>query len=129
MNDIQSFRWGFMKNKAWLNVILTCIFKLFWLIGFNIAQCWWHWIVIIGVILIDFHFLSKACEHLATSTVYAIFAGAGTVGTYLMDIFLLDGSFCLVKFIFIVAIVVGVIGLSLADNEEEGEENAKKGVV
>ena len=77
-----------MKNKAWLYVILTCIFEIFWVFGFNTANTWWHWIIILGVIAVDFHFLSKACEHLATGTVYAVFAGAGTVGTFLMDVFL-----------------------------------------
>ena len=53
--------------------------------GFNTANTWWHWIIILEL---SVDFLSKACEHLATGTVYAIFAGAGTVGTFLMDVFL-----------------------------------------
>ena len=27
-----------MENKTWLYVILTCIFELFWVFGFNTAQ-------------------------------------------------------------------------------------------
>ncbi|NEU35035.1 QacE family quaternary ammonium compound efflux SMR transporter, partial [bacterium LRH843] len=27
-----------MKNKAWLYVILTCIFEIFWVFGFNTAN-------------------------------------------------------------------------------------------
>ncbi|AUD24403.1 DMT family transporter [Bacillus cereus group sp. BC251] len=113
-----------MKNKAWLYVILTCIFEVFWVFGFNTANTWWHWVIILGVIAVDFHFLSKACEHLATGTVYAVFAGAGTVGTFLMDVFLFGGSFSVGKLFFIVMVVAGVIGLKLADNKEETVEGA-----
>lgn len=112
-------------NKAWLYVVLTCIFELIWVFGFNTAQSWWHWALVIGVIFIDFYFLSKACENLPTGTVYAIFAGAGTVGTFLMDVFLFDASFSLGKLILILVIVTGVIGLKLADNNSE---QSKKGV-
>lgn len=108
-----------MKNKAWIYVILTCLFELFWVFGFNTAHTWWHWVIIISIILLDFYFLSKACEALATGTVYAIFAGAGTVGTAVMDVFLFDGSFSVGKFFFVVIIILGVIGLKLADNKEE----------
>ncbi|PEB56501.1 ligand-binding protein SH3 [Bacillus pseudomycoides] len=116
-----------MKNKAWLYVILTCIFEVFWVFGFNTAHEWWHWAIIVGIIFVDFHMLSKACENLATGTVYAVFAGVGTVGTFLMDVFLFGGSFSLGKLFFIVMIVAGVIGLKLADNKEVGEEEVMKG--
>lgn len=115
-----------MKNKAWLYVIFTCLFELIWVFGFNSAQTWWHWVLILGVILIDFYFLSKACESLPTGTVYAVFAGAGTVGTFFMDVLLFDVSFSLAKFSLILVIVAGVIGLKLADNKEE--EKVTKGV-
>ncbi|WP_226530666.1 DMT family transporter [Metabacillus niabensis] len=114
-----------MKNKAWLYVILTCLFELIWVFGFNTAQTWWHWVLILSVILIDFYFLSKACSSLPTGTVYAIFAGAGTVGTFLMDVLLFDVSFSLAKCSLILVIVTGVIGLKLADNKEE--EKVTKG--
>lgn len=77
-----------MMNKAWIYVMFTCLFELFWVFGFNVATTWWHWIIVIAIIITDFYFLSKACETLPTGTVYAIFAAGGTVGTALMDIFI-----------------------------------------
>ncbi|QED46232.1 DMT family transporter [Cytobacillus dafuensis] len=110
-----------MKDKAWFYVFLTCFFELIWVYGFNVANSWWHWVIIIGIILIDFHFLPKACENLPTGTVYAVFAGVGTIGTVLMDVFLFGESFSLGKVLFIVILIVGVIGLNIADNKEEKE--------
>lgn len=102
-------------NKAWIFVALTSLFELFWIFGFNVASTWWHWGIIVPLILLDFVFLSKACETLPTGTVYAIFAAIGTVGTALMDIFIFGGEFSWAKGFFIAVIVSGVIALKLAD--------------
>ncbi|MFT9846691.1 DMT family transporter [Aneurinibacillus sp. REN35] len=110
-------------NKDWMYVALTCLFELLWVYGFNVATTWWHWGILIVIILADFYFLSKACENLQTGTVYAIFAGVGTVGAALMDVFILGGNFSLVKGIFMVILVAGVIGLKLADNQKNKEKN------
>ena len=106
-------------QKAWLYVAATSFFELVWIFGFNVASTWWHWIPIVLFILVDFHFLTKACESLPTGTVYAIFAAIGTVGTALMDVFFFGQSLSLGKIFFIVVLVVGVIGLKLADGKDE----------
>ncbi|MFF2449507.1 DMT family transporter [Neobacillus sp. NPDC058068] len=106
-------------NKAWIYVALTCLLELIWVYGFNTAATWWEWAIVLGIIFIDFHFLPKACKSLPTGTVYAVFAGVGTIGTVLMDVFLFGGSFNAGKFLFIAIIVFGVIGLNLADNSEK----------
>ncbi len=113
-------------EKKWLYVGLTSFFELVWLYGFNVASSWWHWIFIVIFIFIDFHFLTKACEELPTGTVYAIFAGIGTVGTALMDVYIFGGSLSIGKIFFIIILVVGVIGLNLADKIEE--EKKQKGI-
>ncbi|MDQ0216367.1 paired small multidrug resistance pump [Oikeobacillus pervagus] len=114
-----------MKNKAWFFVFLTCFFELVWIYGFNIANSWWHWVIIITIIFTDFHFLPRACETLPTGTVYAVFAGVGTVGTVLMDVFLFGGSFSAGKALFIAILVIGVIGLNIADNKDENNASHK----
>lgn len=106
-------------SRAWLYVALTSFFELVWIYGFNVASVWWHWIFIFVFIFIDFHFLTKACELLPTGTVYAIFAAVGTLGTALMDVFIFDEVLTLGKMIFIAILVLGVIGLKMADSMEE----------
>lgn len=113
-------------NKAWGYVALTSFFELVWIYGFNTASQWWHWIFIVGFILIDFHFLTKACETLPTGTVYAVFAGVGTIGTSLMDVLFFGEHISLAKVFFIFILVVGVAGLKVADGLDE--KKALKGV-
>lgn len=114
-------------KKDWMFVALTCLFELFWVYGFNVASAAWHWAIIVVIILVDFYFLSRACENLPTGTVYAIFAAIGTVGTTLMDIFIFEGSFSLAKGFFMALLVAGVIMLKLADNKDGNEP--EKGAV
>ncbi|WP_040229051.1 DMT family transporter [Bhargavaea cecembensis] len=106
-------------SKSWIYVALTCAFELVWVYGFSVASQWWHWLLIIGIILVDFHCLAKACEKLPTGTVYAVFAAVGSVGTVLMDVFLFGGTMNTAKLFFIALLVFGVIGLKLADGKEE----------
>ena len=92
-------------------VILTCVFELLWIYGFNAAENWQHFVIIALVIITDFYFLEKACETIQTGTVYAIFSAVGTICTALMDTFL-----------FQVELIVGVISLKLAENETKQEQ-------
>lgn len=103
-------------EKSWIYVALTSMSEWVWIYGFNKASTWWYWILIIAFILLDLHFLSKACESLPTGTVYAIFAGTGTLGTFLMDVFLFDKQIGAGKVLFIIMVLGGVVGLKLSDN-------------
>lgn len=113
-------------NKGWLYVALTSFFELVWIYLFNVASVWWHWIFIIFFIVIDFHFLTKACQRIPTGTVYAIFAAVGTLGTALMDVLLFNEQLTFGKIIFMTILVIGVIGLNLAETVEE--KKAMRGV-
>ena len=116
---------GFYMNKAWLYVFLTCSFELLWIYGFNVANNFWHWAIILVIIVIDFIVLSKATENLPTGTVYAIFAAAGTVGTAIMDIYLFGEVLSNEKLLFIGVILIGVISLNLADNKQKTKEEVE----
>src|SRR5699024_2647964 len=122
MTDSHSFyRRRFFMNKAWIYVFLTSFFELVWIYGFNVASTWWHWLILLPIIVLDFLILSKACESLPTGTVYAVFAAAGTVGTALMDIYLFDEVFTIEKGFFIGLLVIGVIALNLTDDTNKKE--------
>lgn len=112
-----------MINKGWIYVALTCAVELVWVYGFNVASQWWHWILIVAVIVVDFYFLTKACEHLPTGTVYAIFAAAGTIGAALMDVFIFGGSFSWAKGLFMAILIAGIVALKLADNAGESPQH------
>ena len=38
-------------KRAWFYVSLTSLLELFWIFGFNVASAWWHWAIIIPIIV------------------------------------------------------------------------------
>lgn len=109
-------------SKGWTYVVLTCIFELLWIYGFNAAESWPHFILIALIIVADFYFLEKSCETIQTGTVYAIFSAVGTVCTALMDTLIFNVEFTVAKGFFIALLIAGVISLKLAENEETPAE-------
>lgn len=109
-------------SRGWTYVVLTCIFELLWIYGFNAAESWPHFILIALIIIADFYFLEKACETIQTGTVYAIFSAVGTVCTALMDTLIFNVEFTIVKGFFIALLIAGLISLKLAENEETPAE-------
>ena len=109
-------------SRGWTYVVLTCIFELLWIYGFNAAESWPHFILIALIIVADFYFLEKACETIQTGTVYAIFSAVGTVCTALMDTLIFNVEFTIAKGFFIALLIAGVISLKLAENEETESE-------
>lgn len=103
-------------SRGWTYVVLTCIFELLWIYGFNAAESWPHFILIALIIVADFYFLEKACETIQTGTVYAIFSAIGTIFTALTDTFLFHVEFTFAKGFFIALLIAGVITLKLAEN-------------
>src|SRR5699024_4293431 len=115
-------------NKAWIYVALTSLFELVWLYSFNTASTWWQWAIAISFIFLDLHFLTRACEGWPTGTVYAILAAAVTVGTAIIDFYSFDGPHTIGKIVFMGVILLGVIGLKIADDlPSESEENKRQG--
>lgn len=109
-------------SRGWTYVVLTCIFELLWIYGFNAAESWPHFILIALIIVADFYFLEKACETIQIGTVYAIFSAVGTVCTALMDTLIFNVEFTIAKGFFIALLIAGVISLKLAENEETQAE-------
>ena len=109
-------------SRGWTYVVLTCIFELLWIYGFNAAESWPHFILIALIIVADFYFLEKARETIQTGTVYAIFSAVGTVCTALMDTLIFNVEFTIAKGFFIALLIAGVISLKLAENEETPAE-------
>ncbi|MDF7671441.1 SMR family transporter [Orbaceae bacterium ESL0721] len=109
------------RKSAWIYVILTCFFELSWVLGFQLATEFWHWILILILIFIDFTCLTKACKSIPTGTVYAIFASAGAIGTTLMDALFFGTTIKFSQIIFILLIVIGVVLLKCADNCSNSE--------
>lgn len=106
----------FSINKEWGFVILTCFFELCWILGFSVATEYWHWMIIITLIIVDFTFLTNACKTIPTGTVYAIFSGVGAVGATIIDMLLFGKEIKMMQLFFVALIIIGVVQLKRTDS-------------
>ena len=106
-------------NKEWTKVVIASFFEVFWVIGLKHADTLWTWIGTIIAIAISFYFMIMAGKRLSVGTVYAVFVGLGTTGTVLADILFFGEDFNVLKIVFIVVLLMGVIGLKLISDEEK----------
>ena len=72
-------------------------------------------VITIGVMCVSFYLLGLALKTLPTGTGYAVWVGIGAVGTALVGLLWLGESATLLRIVSIALIVLGVIGLRLAE--------------
>lgn len=69
-------------------------------------------VTIIGMIA-SFYLLSLAIKTLPIGTAYAIWTGIGVVGTVILGIFIFRDQMSILRFVFILMILMGTIGLKV----------------
>ena len=71
------------------------------------------------LIIMAFVLTIKASEALPVATVYVVFTGIGAVGTNLVDILVFREPVSVMKIVFIVLLIAGIIGLKLVTDKPE----------
>lgn len=111
-------------NRGWLKIIIGAVFEVGWVVGLKHAFDFWTWFATVIAIIVSFYLLIDAGGDLPVGTAYAVFVGLGTAGTVLCEIIFFGVSFELIKIVFIVVLLTGVIGLKLLEeNVPEGESS------
>lgn len=111
-------------NKGWIYVLLTSLFEVVWVTLLKTADSVLDWVIIALIAVVDFKILIKACDHLPTGTVYAVFAGFGAVGAVLIDWLFFDGQITVPRLFFVFLMVLAVIGLNLIETRQQKERKA-----
>jgi len=106
-------------NKYWLSVFIATFFEVIWVTGLKYSTSIIEWIATIICILLTFVLLTFANKKLPIGTTYTVFTGIGTVGTLLIDVIFFNQEVTLLKLLFIVLLIIGVIGLKMLTSSEE----------
>ncbi|WP_184405361.1 DMT family transporter [Geomicrobium halophilum] len=101
----------------WLLVIIAATFEVGWATGLKYANDTLSWTLTAIAIVVSFTLLIKAATSLPTSTVYAVFAGLGTVGTVIVDIVFFNAPINFWMLAFVALLLVGVIGLKMVTGD------------
>ena len=109
---------------AWLYLVLAGLFELGWPLGMELASTaqtqgnsqgfylWMGFSLIAMVLSVLFLYLGQRTVPMGTA--YLMWTGIGGVGTALVGIFLFHESADLVRIVSLMAVIAGLMGLSLS---------------
>lgn len=110
---------SYKMNRSWIYVYLSGITEILWAIGLKYSDAWWEWVLTFTLIIMAFVLTIKASEAMPVATVYVVFTGIGAVGTNLVDILVFREPVSVMKIVFIVLLIAGIIGLKLVTDKPE----------
>ncbi|MCQ6562313.1 DMT family transporter [Paenibacillus mendelii] len=108
---------GISEARAWTYVILGGLLEIVWASGFKYESI--NGLVVLVSLLISFDLIIRAAKVLPVGTVYAVFAGMGTLGTTIVEIVMSGGAVSALRIIFILLLLACIIGLKLSAKGSE----------
>ncbi|MCP3774277.1 quaternary ammonium compound efflux SMR transporter SugE [Paenibacillus sp. MZ04-78.2] len=99
---------------AWVYLAIAGVMEVVWAVGLKYTQGWtrfWPSVLTIVGLIISFYFLSQALKTLPLGTAYAIWTGIGAIGTVIVGMLFLGEPRDLLRFLFLLCIVGGIVGL------------------
>ncbi|WP_426451433.1 quaternary ammonium compound efflux SMR transporter SugE [Paenibacillus sp. S-38] len=99
---------------AWIYLVLAGLMEIVWAFGLKYSNGWtrlWPSVITVAGMIISFYLLSLALKSLPLGTAYAIWTGIGAVGTVIVGMLFLGEPRDLLRVGFVLAILVGIIGL------------------
>ena len=109
-------------NMASIYLLIAGLTDIVWAIGLKEAHGFTVLlpsIITLVFIFVSFFLFAKAMETIPIGTAYAIFTGIGAAGTAIVGILLFKEGAGVGKLFFLGLLLVGIVGLKLADGKED----------
>jgi len=103
---------------AWLTLVCAGLLEIVWATALKQSEGFtrlWPSVVGVGGAVMSFVLLAVALRQLPAGTGYAVWVGIGAVGVAITGIVLLGEAASAARVLFLTVIVVGVVGLRLAE--------------
>lgn len=101
---------------AWISLMVAGVFEVVWSVGLKYSHGFSRLvpsiITVVGMI-ISFLLLSYSTKTLPLGSAYAIWTGVGAVGAVIAGIFLFKEPVSLLRIVFVLFILIGIIGLKI----------------
>ena len=110
-------------TKEWLKVLAAALFELVWVSGLAHANTALEWLITGAGVVISFTLLTLSAKHLPIGTVYAVFAGIGSVGSMMVGAVFFQESISPLKLLFMGTLILGILGLKLIETDQTKELN------
>lgn len=105
---------------AFTKLLIAGLLEIFWAFTLGKSDGFTHpgWgIVTIIVLLISLYFLESVVHRFGVGITYAVFTGIGTAGTAILDLVVFHEPTNIFKFISLIVLLIGIVGLKLTDKE------------
>ncbi|MGI2071007.1 quaternary ammonium compound efflux SMR transporter SugE [Shewanella baltica] len=103
---------------SWFLLVLAGLFEIGWAIGLKYTEGFtrlWPSIFTVASMAVSVVLLGLAVKQLPIGTAYGVWVGIGAMGTAIAGIILLGEGFSLLKIASLILILLGVLGLKLAN--------------
>jgi paired small multidrug resistance pump len=100
------------EARAWTYVIIGGLLEIIWASGFKYEAI--PPLVVLAALLTSFDLIIRATKKLPVGTVYAVFAGMGTLGTTIVEMVISGGEVGVLRIVFILLLLACIIGLKLS---------------
>ena len=106
-----------MKMNPWAVLFIAGLFEVVWAIAMDYSDGFtiWYYDIIVAVFLIGSTLLlAKALNMgIPVGTAYAVWTGIGAIGTITISVALGNETLTLLKTVFVMMIIAGIIGLQM----------------
>lgn len=102
--------------KAWFLLIIAGFFEIGWAVTMKYTNGFSKFLpsaITLILMGLSVYFLSLAIKSLPLGTAYAVWTGIGVIGTSVLGMILWNEPATVLRLIFILLIVIGIIGLKL----------------
>ncbi|MCS6193883.1 quaternary ammonium compound efflux SMR transporter SugE [Shewanella baltica] len=103
---------------SWFLLVLAGLFEIGWAIGLKYTEGFtrlWPSIFTVASMAVSVLLLGLAVKQLPIGTAYGVWVGIGAMGTAIAGIILLGEGVSLLKIVSLILILLGVLGLKLAN--------------
>ena len=100
----------------WIYIFIASIFEICWAVGLKYSDGFTQLkasIFTVITMILSYVFLAMGVKELPIGTAYAVWTGIGALGTALYGMYFFDEPKDVIRLLFILFIIVGIIGLKL----------------
>ena len=101
----------------WFILVVAGLFEVGWAVGLKYTEGFTRplpTVLTIAAMIISLGLLGVALKTLPVGSAYGIWVGVGAVGTAIVGILLFDETVSTLKFVSLVLLVAGIVGLKLS---------------
>jgi quaternary ammonium compound-resistance protein SugE len=110
-----------MKTNPWIVLFIAGLFEIVWAVAMDYSNgftIWYYDIIVVLFLVGSTVLLAKALNlGIPVGTAYAVWTGIGAVGTITVSVALGNETLTILKTLFIMMIILGIVGLQVTSSK------------